>query len=202
MKNSNYPAQTGHYAVKVKNGAGWHDFRAARLQISVGGERHEGDKFKATIEWVKPRFDKAIICVNDTLQRFNYANQGMTEKEAFQKALLAGDEWLSRYEVEIETLPCFKIYRWEDWKGQAFDQEHQRVCALYNENEKFRQAVANSQKNSLSKDYLLEEVAVFSLMYKKERAVDIYPGTLPQVMSIFHDQHTARIDFIKRKLAA
>ena len=201
MKDFNYPPQERPYIVKLKNGAAWRGYQTARLQISVGGERHEGEKFAATVDWVKNRFDKAVICVNDTLQRFNYIDKGMAEKEAFDKSLEAGRLWLERHMDELRTLPRLEIYRWEEWKGEEFRQAHERVLRLYRESAEFQQALAESEKNNLSRDYLLEEVAVFSLMYKRENAVDIYPGTLPKVMEIFEGQHTTRIDFAKRKAA-
>lgn len=201
MKNYNYPPQEGTYVVKVKNGAGWRGYNTARLQISVGGERHEGEKFKATIDWASHRFDRVIVCVNDTLQRFNYMDQGLSESEAYDRSLEAGRLWLLRHMDEISTLPDFRIYRWEEWKGADFKTAYQKVLKLYRESDEFKNALLESQKNNLSKDYLLEEVAVFSLMYRTEKAVDIYPGTLPKVMAIFEDQHTTRIDFAKRSAA-
>ena len=74
-KATQYPPQDGAYAVKVKNGAGWNAFDTARLQISVGQPYHEGDKLAATADWVRHRFGRVIVCVNDTLQRFNHAFQ-------------------------------------------------------------------------------------------------------------------------------
>lgn len=201
MKNINYPAQTGPYLVKVKNGAVWRNYRVARLQISVGGDRHEGEKFKATVEWLKHRFDKVIVCVNDTLQRFNYVMEGMSEEEALKYSLAAGREWVSRHMDEIRDLPNVEVYRWEEWKDSAFEKAYQNVLELYDESPEFRNSMEKSQKNSYSREYLLEEIAVFSLMYQKEKAVDVYPGTLPKVMSIFQDQHTTRIDFMRKKAA-
>src|SRR5688572_6281343 len=89
-----YPAQTGSYAVKVKNGRGWHAYDVARLPISVGQSYHEGEKFKATLRWLQPRFKKIVICVNDTLQRHNFSN--ISDNEAFFKAEAAGREWIER----------------------------------------------------------------------------------------------------------
>lgn len=201
MKNSDYPPQQGAYIVKVKNGAAWRGYNIARLQISVGGQRHEGEKFDATIDWVASRFDKAIVCVNDTLQRFNDMDKGMSERDAYERSLEAGRLWLLRHMDKLATLPRLKIYRWEEWKGPAFKNSYDAVLKRYHDDESFRQALKEGQKNNLSKDYLLEEIAVFSLMYKKHRAVDIYPGTLPKAMAIFEDQHTTRIDFARKKVA-
>lgn len=201
MKGINYPAQTGTYTVKVKNGAIWRDYKVARLQISVGSDRHEGEKFKATVEWLKHRFDKVIVCVNDTIQRFNYMTHGFSEEEALRCSMAVGREWISRHMDEIRSLPNVEIYRWEEWKGPAFEKAHQNILELYDGSPEFREAMGESQKNSYSREYLLEEIAVFSLMYQKEKAVDVYPGTLPKVMSVFQDQHTTRIDFMRKKAA-
>jgi hypothetical protein len=201
MKHSAYPPQTGPYIVKVKNGARWKSYQAARLQISVGGERHEGEKFEATIEWVRHRFDKAIVCVNDTLQRFNFMNDGHDECAAYKKSLRAGDAWLARHETTLSRLPGLEVYRWDDWKGDDFIARHEQVLDLYRRDRGFQEAIADGIKNSLSKDYLLEEIAVFSLMHEQCKAVDIYPGTLPKAMSIFKGEHTTRIDFARKKAA-
>lgn len=185
------------YKVKVKNGAGWRQYDTARLQISVGGPRHEGEKFKATVDWVGQNFKKATICVNDTLQRFNFQLSGMSEQEAFEASMAAGRDWFRRHMAEIETLPNVSLYRWEEWKTDAFERRHAEVCARYEADPVFYQSVQDSQKNKLSIPYILEEVAVFSLMYEKENAVDVYPGTLPSAMYVFSHQHQTRIDFAR-----
>ena len=55
-----YPPQMGAYKVKVLNGAGWRKYNIARFHISVGTERFEGEKLKATMEWLSHRFDRVI----------------------------------------------------------------------------------------------------------------------------------------------
>ena len=212
---SQYPSQNSAYAIKVKNGAGWRAYKTARLQISVGGDRHEGEKFKATVDWVRNRFDKVIICVNDTLQRHNMLLDGLSEEQAYSASLEQGRAWLLRHIREINTLPGYEIYRWEEWKvGPQFHEAYTKTCALFNDNTLFRRAVEESMKNQQSKDYLLEEVAVFSVMYGQCKAVDIYPGTLPPALEIFK-QHkifgapdhlseglTTRIDFKRNEPVA
>ena len=97
-----YPPQTGRYKVKVKNGSDWRKHRHCRLQVSVGQESHEDDKFKATMGWVSDRFtvDKSsriYICINDKLQRWNFMfNEGLTEEEATVKANELGSTWMER----------------------------------------------------------------------------------------------------------
>lgn len=202
MKSFNYPEQNGVYAVRVKNGAKWREYRDARLQISVGGDRHEGEKFNATIDWVKNRFDKTIICVNDTLQRYNYISKGMAPDRAYEETLKAGDRWLDRNLAAIEKLPNYELHRWNEWlKDPSYQSVFDSVVDLYNSDEAFQDAIYESQKNKWSKEYLLEEIAVFSLMYRYHNAVDIYPGTMPEAMNIFQNQHTTRIDFARKRAA-
>lgn len=203
MKNSknNYPAQLGSYAVKVKNGGGWQQYSTARLQISVGQEYHEGAKFKATIEWAKHRFDKVVICVNDTLQRYNYMHkEGVSEVEAYAQSEVAGREWVERNINAIRSLPSCEIIRWNNWLDHPnFNDEHKFINDLYDNDEELRSLInadvlafwrrkqiregmstyADFESfKRFSTEYLLEETAAFFLMFKKEKAVDIYPGTV------------------------
>lgn len=227
-KAKQYPPQTGVYAVKVKTGASWQNFDTARLQISVGQAYHESEKLKATFNWVGQRFEKIIICANDTLQRFNFEMEGLSAEEAFDRAESAGREWIERNIPHIRNLPNYQIHRWEDWRTREdYQQALDEVYALYNDNDEFRAAIDqnvldfwNRQNRplsdferfkELSKSYLLEETAVFSIMYKTERAVDIYPGSTLLPSTIFQGRkiegapeglgmgHFTRIDFKRNK---
>jgi tRNA-dependent cyclodipeptide synthase len=195
-----FPAQTGRYAVKVKTGAGWRDFDTVRLQISVGHAYHEGYKLEATLEWCRHRFDHVIVCVNDTLQRFNGQVEGLDSDEAFAKSKSAGGDWLARHMPKIGRLASVEIHRWEDWRARSdYQLALQQTQWLYAHNAEFRDAISANIKGfwnrrqpreglatdfrfadfaASSKAYLLEETAVFSLMFKQTRAVDVYPGSV------------------------
>ncbi len=202
MKNfkKQYPAQTGKYAVKVKYGRGWAAHDTVRLQISVGQNYHEGEKLIATLDWAKYRFKKVIICVNDTLQRYNYLyKDGCDEKTAFELSEAAGREWIERNINIIRRLPNYEIFRWEDWRASSqFQSEYNYVLHLHAQNQYFKnmiqQDVLNFWQRLLSKEhepsnhnfdsfqqvstsYLLEETAAFFLMFKRDAAIDVYPGS-------------------------
>lgn len=199
MKASKYPQQTGKYSVKVKNGAGWHVFDTARIQVSVGQYYHEDEKLKALIEWAKHRFDKVIICINDTLQRHNLEADGMEPSAALALSEAAGREWLERNMKFIRSLPNYGLKRWEEWRSHPdYEAELERMHKLYEKNEVFRAQVDEevlafwerkikrdpSVKSSDFEDfkkhaveYLLEECAVFLIMNKRDNAVDLYPGS-------------------------
>ena len=227
-KAKQYPPQTGFYAVKVKTGAGWSDFDTARLQISVGQQYHEGDKLKATFNWVGQRFDKVIICVNDTLQRFNYEMDGMSPEDAFNRSEAKGREWIERNIETIRGLPNYTIHRWEDWRSKPEYQNNlDKVYDLYENNPSFRAALDQNISDfwsrqdrpaeeferfqEISKHYLLEETAVFSMMFDNEEAADIYPGSILLPCTTFQGKHLdgapqglnmghfTRIDFKRNK---
>ena len=120
-----YPAATGEYAVKTKDGNQWREHKNARLQISVGQESHEGEKFKSTIEWTKNRFtkrtkSKVYICINDSLQRWNYVFAGMSHKQAAEKAIALGDEWIERNSNIYNQIPNAQFTRWESWLSHDY----------------------------------------------------------------------------------
>ena len=210
MKDSKfqYPPQIGTYSVKVKSGASWKAYKHARFQISVGQEYHESEKFKATMEWAKHRFDKVIICVNDTLQRYNFiCNEGLQDLEAHTKAEAQGREWVERNISTIRSLPNYEIHRWDDWRNHLeFQKEYAYVTNLYEHEALVKDLVMQdvltfwnrrtqkrgnhtgvsfSEFKNASTNYLIEETAAFFLMFKKDHAVDIYPGStlLPCVLA-------------------
>lgn len=220
-KAKNFPPQTGQYVVKVKNGAGWSNFSNARLQISVGQEYHEGEKIKATFNWVADRFDKITVCVNDTLQRFNYMFDGMSEEEAYSKSEAEGREWIERNQAKWRHLPNIEIVRWDTWKKDPlFKTKLEEVQTRYHEDGSFRNEVDRevssfwqrrlkagdvieakfTRFSKFSKAYLLEEIAIFPIMSERTNAVDIYPGStllpckLNDVVDLGQRGYT-RIDF-------
>lgn len=216
------------YTVKVKNGAGWRAYNIARLQISVGQAYHEGEKFLATLNWTDERFEKVIICVNDTLQRHNYEFAGHTPEDAFKISEAAGRDWIERNYTRIkEELSNYEIIRWEQWKADpAYEYGMDLMRRLYSDNNIIRQDVEKEvdsfwkralkrgdappasrykefKEHSLS--YLLEECAIFQLMFARDNAVDIYPGStlLPCKLKSAVDlgvRGYTRIDF-RRKAA-
>jgi tRNA-dependent cyclodipeptide synthase len=208
MSDFNYPPQTGAYKVTVKSGAAWRNYDTARLEISVGQPYHEGAKFEATVEWVRHRFSQVIVSVNDTLQRFNLMfERGLSENRAMAVARHAGSEWIQRQRPALARLPGCAISRWNEWLSHPdFAAVLAQTGALYETHHGFRDAVcANigalwsrkrgsssvyaeenfAQFFALSQQYILEETAVFSLMFRERPAVDIYPGTLLFMWGVF-----------------
>lgn len=196
-KGIQYPAQTGAYKVFVKD-KGWREHRVARLQISVGNPKHEGDKFFALTEWAAARFDKVILIVSDTLQRHNIAvDHGISLDEAYQVSALAGQRWLKENKAALENLAPSQrqITLWDEWMTHRdYVATLNEIHGLYQSSATVRQIVdekaegfcnrqASAQSIAQCRDfdssvaYLLEEVAAFAVMFKETPAIDIYPGT-------------------------
>lgn len=213
------------YQIKVKVADGWQDQTVARLHISVGQDYHEGEKFQATVAWARGNFDDVIICVNDTLQRHNFIFQGKTPEEAHRISKAAGEDWIERNTTpEMRTDPHVKIVRWDDWIHlDNYDDTLNRVSNRISTDMVYGKAIeteavnfwermkkrsgfkSDDQKDDFvehSKNYLLEECAVFSMMFRRAKAADIYPGSTLIPCQLFKPNKIAtrgftRIDFKK-----
>ncbi len=201
-KHFQYPEQKGAYKVKVKNKSRWQEFNRAAFDISVGNSNQEGAKLLAAIEWAKPRFEKVVIHCNDTLQRFNMMfEEKLTAEEAEEKSRQAGDAWLAR---NAKALEGCEVERWDLWRANPkFEETLQKVNHLYQDNMQFRKDIndlindlwcrryddSDTQRrtefNTLSREYLLEETAIFALMNEEKSQLHVYPGTFMKVFDSF-----------------
>lgn len=204
----NYPAASGPYKTKILNKCDWQSRQTARFDISIGQLYHEGDKFFAAIEWASHRFDKVIISVGDTIQRYNEMfERSIGEDEARTLTLKQGQEWLDRVAPTLAILPNVEIEHWEQWRThpEQFDYEI-KARNLYATNKEFREEVdaltearwqkhyadhpvhggKHSLMHAFSTDYLLEETAAIAIMAKERKGeIHIYPGTFMGIIDTF-----------------
>ncbi len=233
----NYPAQTGKYKVKAHGNQSthrWSDFSKARCQISIGQEYHEGSKLAAMINWCADRFNAVTLCVNDTLQRYSTMfEKKIDETSAFKEALQKGEEWIKRNEEIWSHKDNVSIIRWDEWLDSEYTAVRPKIAFLYASNLEFKEAIDKNIEClwerrikqfpdkykpedypkffELSKRYLLEEVSAFSIMYERDKAIDIYPGTTIFAATVFKGRkvegapsglgkgHFCRIDFSRNK---
>ena len=122
-----------------------------------------------------------------------------------------------------------KIRRWEEWRRLPdYALEQSSIEGLYASDEFINTAIVDEvrafwqrrqQRLGLKDDfrfaefadystrYLIEECAVFCLMFQQERAVDIYPGSTLLPCVLFKDEEGlgrrafTRIDFARRDRA-
>lgn len=171
-----------------------------RLQISMGIERHTGDKFAALCEWANRRFDRTTIIVSDSLQRHNLRyDNACGEEEAHYQALMIGDKWLSDNKEALSLISDLSITRWDDWLSHPdFPRNHNELWKRYKTNREFKRSINirinymwhrknlnNSDRFSIERkaayfsnslNYLMEELALFPIMFE-EKAIDVYAGS-------------------------
>lgn len=221
--------------------ANWRDFDTVHIQVSVGQPYHEGEKLRATLEWAAARFKCVRIWVNDTLQRHTMMYEhGYDADEARTAARQAGQEWLERNAALLAAVPQLEILRWDSMLNDTdFRYMHFLTAQFYKNNAEFRESLDASILNiwsrrygtvtvagqaesedeafhrfaGFSRAYLLEEIAVFSMVSHREKAIDVYPGSLCREMAIFYGREVdgippglnkrafCRIDFSRSKMA-
>jgi tRNA-dependent cyclodipeptide synthase len=194
-----YPAPTGRYRVSLKNRTAWQGSVHVRLQISVGKPGTEGEKFYALCEWAAARFPMVVLVVSDSLQRHNLMfEHGLSAAAAHAQSVAEGDAWLVRNRVALGLLNQPQVLRWDaalahpettvarrslealihaspefgralDATIAAFWQRHAGQNATYTPFR--RDAFARH-----SRDFLLEELAVFSWLCRAD-GVDAYAGS-------------------------
>lgn len=199
------------YKVVSKSGAAWRSFKKARLQVSVGQSKHSGEKFQSTLVWADKNFHEIMICVNDTLQRFNLMADEINESDAYNISFECGEQWIKDNLGILQSLQSKKITvsRWNEWLAHPdFRDNLSAVNQQYEKNLVFKNAVdsdinrfadkKNPKNISLFKEYsrryLLEESAVFAIMSQIGSALDIYPGSEINTTKIAREH---QIDFPK-----
>jgi len=200
------------------------NLKKIRFQISVGQEYHEGDKFLATVEWARTRFEDISLNLCDSLQRHNFEFLGLSPFSAFSLSLKKGDEWLERNSRALSLINP-QITRWEDWKKDPRWYEIKNdTDKLYNSDLAFRIIINDSvesiwQRRSSKtfipleekplffktcEKYLLEEVAVSAIM-SSDNIAEIYPGSFPRPLYYLRDKNMpaprsmTEIGFLKSK---
>lgn len=187
------------YRLKVKGSPGWRKYNTGLLAISVGQEKHEGEKLAATVRWTNNSFKECLIDLSDTLQRYNYMMQGASESEAYKAALGAGDDWLRRNSQFLQqfTIPV-SVLRWDRWLlHPEFTTLLREFTNIYTANRIFQEAVDRDAESFtrrkderslvLSRRYILEEAAAFTLMAREFKAAKIYPGHQLESMRCVRD---------------
>ena len=192
------------------------------LDISVGQEYHEGEKFEATIDLINHfKFAQCHIMIGDSLQRYNMCIDGFYDIEkAHIQANKLGDEWLERnFQFYSRLQMPYEIIRWDTWLNHPDYKKHREaVNYLYDHDEDYRQAFARSidkfltryQKHAqelgrkqidyekafkLCLEYLQEECAIMMPLWASY-AYDfiVYPSKMPDAVLATHDKFVKPIN--------
>ncbi len=163
------------------------------LSISIGQQRHEGERLASMIRWINLHFKQCYIDLSDSLQRYNHIAAGLSEEDAWRRSLQDGLDWMERNQAALETLSIpYKVFHWDSWlKDAEFPPVRDMVQKIYADGDLFRDAVIEDAEEFVQRSadreystraltcsisYILEELAVFTLMGKKLDATRVYPG--------------------------
>jgi len=177
------------------------------LGISMSNPFSHGKFMSLVLKWIDSKFDKCIILIADHLHRFNeYIFKGDTDGGGIE-CIRMGKEIHQRLQDVINkidnTNTKFKIIHWlELLETNEFKINKEKIDSYFELDENFRKSVIKScevfiekQRNKgyqihvsqdiavkRSCDYVLEELAVFSLLIDRGYTVQVYPGTQLQVL--------------------
>ena len=176
----------------------WADYHHAFLGISMLNPHHHGEKFERLISWVNEQdnFKHCFVYLADTLYRHHFMMQdGLNEKEAYEKAIHFGDKWLDRHSKYLEQIKVpYRIIRWDEhWQNPYLRVAQDIFYNEYEKNKKFQKAVLKDieaifsrrgieinhilpKELAHSRNFILEELAVDSLFFNKYKLAWIYPG--------------------------
>lgn len=156
------------YRIKICQSPQWKQHDCCRIGISVGNLAFEGDKLQALLTWTHSRFSQCLLYIADLLQRHNYVWQfGMSEKEAYQKALERGHQWLSRNKKILEKyLVLPEIRHWDHWRNsESFQSLHEQVIRISQGSSLIEDALQTDIENFLSRRSLNHQIK--ELAYQK-----------------------------------
>jgi tRNA-dependent cyclodipeptide synthase len=176
------------------------------LGISLENPLFEGDSLKAMLLWAADKFEHCLVIIGDYLCRFNeQILNGCDANRASELAIKLGDSFLSRTRKLFEQLPAGKLHltRWKEHLQTAeFGCAKALLDELFESDEGFRTsieydalsfverqkrhnlnlAVGVEEAIRLSSQYILEEVAVFSLLSERGWSTELYPGSELRVL--------------------
>jgi tRNA-dependent cyclodipeptide synthase len=160
------------------------------------------------LQWMDGNFADNMILVGDYLHRLNerVAN-GNNEAQAIETALDLGDQFMARLQPFLQNFEQnrFVVQRWQPFhQDPDFWKEMELMERLYRDNASIRASIdstaalfiwqkqdrtafqmAKEEAIRLSAQYLLEEMAVFSVLIDRGWDVVLYPGAqLPLLMEI------------------
>ncbi len=182
--------------------------RKCILGVSMSNPVFWRSSLGTMLDWMDENFDTSLILVGDYLQRLNEQISNGNESElAIETAMQKGDlfeaklnQYLPRYEEKK-----FQTARWKPFYESADFQKHKTILdKIYSSNSAVKQSIDETAKLFVSQkqnrldfkvseeeairfsvEYLLEEMAVFSILIDQGWDVVLYPGAqLPLLMEI------------------
>ena len=176
------------------------EHRHCYLGVSLANRLFEKPYLPALLEWIAAHFESCLVIIGDHLCRYNERIfRGLDTPQAGDAALEMGRQYIKNNRHFFEQYPNdkFQLTGWrEHLNSEQFKEANQRLKKLFETNEEFRKAVEKDafgyinrkskhgltpavdteEAAELSCEYLIEEIAVFSVVSQQGWQVEIYPG--------------------------
>jgi|GEM_PF-3180897 len=181
------------------------------MGISLNSASHSGPALQATIKWINENtsYKTFLIGLSDTLNRFNVIPI-QNDKSAEEVCLNAGNQWLNKNKSILKQLNTpYKIIRWDHWKSNYPNKTKQYInlfenlfendlilkSALINDinnfvKRRYKTTIDNVPFDTIKncKDYLIEELAVYSIIFESYNDCDVfYPGKQLECMKVIRE---------------
>jgi tRNA-dependent cyclodipeptide synthase len=181
------------------------------LGVSMSNPFFHGKHLAKTLKWVDDNFQECLIVIADHLHRFNeYTFKGKNGTDAENECSQMGNEIHDRIKSLTTSLSPnkFTITHWLPLtQTNQFLEDLKTINLYFDNNEDFKKSVLKSCKEFIdkqinrgyhifvkeddainkSKNYLLEEMAVFSNLVREGYQVQVYPGTQLMVLKELSD---------------
>ncbi|MFH1371840.1 MAG: tRNA-dependent cyclodipeptide synthase [Planctomycetota bacterium] len=177
------------------------------LGISLENPLFASDSLKAMLIWAAEKFEQCLVIVGDYLCRFDeQIINGCDETLAGKLAIKRGDSFISQTKDIFGGLPADKVIltRWKEYlQAEEFKRSKKILDEIFDSDEEFRKSVEydalsfverqkkHNQHPAVEADaalrlccrYILEEVAVFSVLSERGWGVELYPGSELRVLA-------------------
>jgi tRNA-dependent cyclodipeptide synthase len=177
------------------------------LGISLENPLFAGDSLKAMLIWAAEKFEQCLVIVGDYLSRFDeQIITGCDENHAGLLAIKRGDLFISQTREIFGCLPAdrVRLTRWkEHLQVEQFRKSKKILDEIFESDEEFRASVKydalsfverqkkHNQRLAVEADvalrlccrYILEEIAVFSMLSERGWGVELYPGPELRVLA-------------------
>ncbi len=179
------------------------------LGISVTNPFYSGQHVGLILDWVAAHFEECIILIGDHLHRINEVMlNGKSADAAIRDSLYLGDKLASIFDFESRRYSAntFKIHRWTLYSNDVHTKRvESELKSQFDTNLEFQASILRSCREFLrrqiqrgngpkmryeeavllSANYLLEEMAVFSVLIHKGYSVQVYLGSQLSVLKDF-----------------
>lgn len=209
----------------------------AHIGISIDNPRHYGSRLETLLEWSVRRFSTIQINVIDSINSYNIQfNEGLSFNESLNKAHEKGKIWIEQNHEILKHYPSVSIFTYEDLKQPFSHASRMKLLeGLYAQNIIFknlidaeimafvrrRQAHESfwteekiAKFSYFSRAYILDELALMSLLNETQNFIEIYAGRFlgilknPDRLKVdnlpegLKNYPLIEVDFIRRKNSA